>query len=352
MNPPTPVDPDKLRARLTQAVAPVTPSPDALFQIKAGARRRRRLRWGIGSGAGVVALAAGTAAIIGVASLAQPDASPRTVQPGYSPTSAPTTSVAPAPSVTAQPSRSDSPSHAAAAPIAAQSSLRPTPSTSVGGTTTPSAAASSAPTTTATVNSAAVTSAAVTPAAVVSVADDVDHDGTPDTAVVERSGTQATVVVHLAGRTVTSAPFDLGLGATAGRVTFASVNRDGRSEMLISGLGASAEPYYLFQYANGRITQVPAPAGQQEPWLVSGGGMNVDLVFGCTASGLVLSHAMPKSLADYNMNTASYVYNSATYRFQGDVLVKVAASSRTGLFRTQALALADAQPGDRCGAPM
>ena len=199
--------------------------------------------------------------------------------------------------------------------------------------------------------SAAVTSAAATSAAVVSVADDVDHDGTPDTAVVERSGTQATVVVHLAGRTVTSAPFNLGLGATAGGVSFVSVNRDGRSEILISGLGASAEPYYLFQYANGAVTQVPAPAGMQEPWLVSGGGMNVDIAFGCTTSGLVLSRALPKSLADYNMNTASYIYSSATYRFQGDVLVKVAASSRTGLMRTEAGA-GGGQASDRCGAPM
>lgn len=329
MNPPTPVDPDKLRARLSQAVEPVNPSPDALIRIKAGARRRRRIRWSLGSGAGVLALAGATAAVIGVASLGHLDAAPRPVQPGYSPASVATTPSPPAPRVTVRPTAEEVPSVAAVTSVAAHPSLAVTPSASAA--TRPSAAASSA---------------------AVSVADDVDHDGKPDTATLERTGTQAKVVVHLAGRTVTSAPFNLGLGAAAGRVSFVSVDRDGRSEILISGLGASAEPYYLFQYANGEVTEVPAPAGLSEPWLVWGGGQNVNLTFGCTSSGLVLSTAGPKSLTDYNMNTASYVYSSATYRLQGDVLVKVAASSRTGLMRTEALALAAAQPSNRCGAPM
>ena len=350
MNAPTPVDPDKLRARLGKAVEPVTPSPDALIRIKAGARRRRRLQWSFGSGAGVLALAGATAAVMGVASLGHPDAAPHPVQPGYSPTAVATTSPAPPPSLTVRPTASEVPSLAGVTSVAANPGSAVVLSASTA--TRPLAAASSAATTSATVTSAAVTSAAATSAAVVSVADDVDHDGKPDTATLERTGTQAKVVVHLAGRTVTSAPFRLSLGAGAGRVTFVSVNRDGRSEIIVSGFAASAEPYYLFQYAGGAVTEVPAPAGMSEPWLVSGGGMNVDLTFGCTASGLVLSTAAPKSLTDFNASTASYVYSSTTYRFQGDVLVKIAASARTGLMRSEALALAASQPSNRCGAPM
>ena len=35
--------------------------------------------------------------------------------------------------------------------------------------------------------------------------------------------------------------------------------------MIVTGLGASGTLHYLFQYANGQVTQVAAPSGLVDP---------------------------------------------------------------------------------------
>ena len=194
MNTPNPVDPDKLRARLTQAVEPVKPSPDALVRIKAGGRKRRRLQWSIGSGAGVLAIAGAAAAVVAVSSIGHPSALHRTTQPGYSPTATATTT-APVPSTVPTATVNAAPTTAATTTSQPSSSVEATPA----GTTTPPGTVTTTPGKPASVTSTSVATAPVP--------HDVDGDGKADTAVVQRTGSKVQLVVQLAGRTVASAPF-------------------------------------------------------------------------------------------------------------------------------------------------
>lgn len=347
MNTPTPIDPEDLRRLLARAVEPVQPSPDALREIRTGIRKRR-LRLSFGTGAGALLLTGGAvAAAVAIGSPGTPQAT-ATLEPGQTtsttaPESAAPTTTAPAPTTTpAAPIRRLVPA-ISAGPSAA------TGVPDLGGPTLDTAAVTS--TSGSVITSTPASSPAAPPAV---VAHDVDGDGKADTAVTQFIDAKtARLVVHLARRTVTSAPFALLQGMGAGGITFASIGSDGRSEMLVKYAAADGTGDLLFQYAHGQIVEVPAPAGFQEPWLYTGGGGSVQLGFACTAGGLVVSSASPTSMTNFlSGKDKSYSFATTTFQLQGDNLVKTSSHTQTNLTSKTAFALAAAAPGNRCGAAM
>lgn len=324
----TPVDPDKLRTRLTQAVDPIKPSPDALVQIRSGVRRRRRLQW-TSSGAGIVAVAGAAAAVIGLGSLGHPTAVPRTAQPGYSP-SAGTSPTTTSPATTTQPSAAASPSLAAGTPGAA--------------VTTSSVAATSA-----------ATSAAATKPGDHPVAHDVDGDGMPDTAeTVFAPGIKAHLVLHLASGPVTGPTFRLSSLDGSGATTLTDVNGDGRAEILVKAIGGTGTPYFLFQYVDGALVLVPSLVGapSDPPLFSGGGGVGEGHRFDCVAGHIenagyeaessTINGALSDRRFDFTVERLTLV----------DGHLHAQSSQQHGLTLQQAQSQLAQHPDGRCGAPL
>ncbi|MDX6256284.1 MAG: hypothetical protein QOJ11_2618 [Frankiales bacterium] len=339
MNTPTPVDPDKLRARLTHAVAPVKPSPDALIQIKAGVRRRRRLQWSIGSGAGVLAVAGAAAAVIAVGSLGHPSAAPRTVEPGYAPTVTATTVSPPVTTTT---------------PRVTSAPVTSAPATATGSPT--SGVAPVGPALSVTATSAPVTSSPVTTTAkgpLAPVAHDVDGDGMPDTATTQFSGGTARVVVHLAGKAVSSGAFPMGNAYGSGVVTLVDVNGDGRAELLVKAVAATGTPYYLFQYLNGALVRAPSLTGSStDPVLFSGGGNGAGGDFGCIAGHIESTqYRVEPSTVPGALNARRYQTTVSTLTLTNGQVTGSHTSTAQGLTQQQVGTFLTQHAHDRCGAP-
>lgn len=357
MNTPSPVDPEKLRARLSQAVEPIKPSPDALVQIKAGVRRRQRWAWGIGSGAGLL-VAGAAAAVIAVGSLGHPSAAPRTVAPGYSPTvsTTPTTSPTSHPAVAAPASPRPSVTRgllpslpvAAAQPATAgvvTTQVRATTKavatiTGKGTSATPPAGSAVTPTSTGTLQPGQ---------------HDLDHDGKADVVRTEFLDSKtARLVMTTAGRTLHSAPFPLFQGLGAGSITYIQISGSaGRSEVLVKDPGADHISYRLYQYAGGLLQAVPTPSDAPQ-WIVTGGGSAAPMSFGCPGGALTVNVARPTSMQKYLAGTdKTYVFESYGYVFSyGSTTLKhfTGFGSAFMLTRGQALARLAAAPHDSCGA--
>jgi hypothetical protein len=325
MNTPTPIDPDELRARLAQAVEPVKPAPDALVQIRAGVRRRRRLQWTLGSGAGAIAAAGAAAAVIGIGSLGHPTAAPRTVAPGASET----LSVTPT-------------------PVAPSSAALPS-------ATPPTGAAPVV--TSATHSSATTASVSSTPVGRLSapVAHDVDGDGRPDTATtVFAPGADAHLVLHLASGTVTGPTLSLVKAFGSGVTTLTDVNGDGRSEIMVKGVGATGTPYYLFQYLNGALVQVPSLTGAPtDTVLFSGGGGGGGGDFGCVAGRLAVTHyGVEAKTASAAPNDRRYDVTVQTLTLVDGHLVVASQKVSTGTTQAQMAAVIAEHSHNRCGAAL
>ena len=355
MNTPTPIDPDVLRSLLTQAVEPVTPSPDALREIRTGIRQRK-LRLSFGTGAGALLITGGAvAAVIALGSAGSPQASSVTLQPGQTTTGTAARTTAPtttAPTTTA-PARTTPP----AVPVL---TVGPAGSVSAAVVTgVPNLGGPAIVTGSTSATSSAVTSTPVSPppTAPLVVANDVDGDGTADSATISYAGNgTARLLLHSgAGKVVASAPFSKAgpVKGTTPAVTFADVNGDGRDELMVYAGGASANAYELFQYAGGQLLHVAAAGGWPDPFLVSGGGSHAGLSFGCSQGILVLSKYGPTDILHFvGGPTQTYDFKTARFSVTNGQAHLLSSSSQSKLKQADADALLSAQSANRCGAPL
>jgi hypothetical protein len=167
---------------------------------------------------------------------------------------------------------------------------------------------------------------------------DVDADGRPDTATTRFVNRRtAQLVVHLdSGKTLTSKAFALYKQGGAGKIFAVSLSTDRRSELLVSDPGADGIGYHLFQARNGTLVEVPAPHGQQAPYLYIGGGMYYSSSFGCAGRGLVVTKEQPavKSTASlpadppFRVTTTVYALSGGSLKATHSSTVRVANRGR------------------------
>lgn len=197
--------------------------------------------------------------------------------------------------------------------------------------------------------------ASVTPATPTSPAApgglDVDGDGTQDTARTSFAGKQtARLTAHLGdGKTLTSMAFPLYPGDGAGTVFWFDVDGDGRAELLVSAPGGDGMGYLLFQDVNDSLVRVPAPKGQDSPYLYVGGGIYYASTFGCTDHHLVEVHEAPVVRGSGALPAnPRFVVTTRAYELDAGVLRAVATHTTHAADRAAAQRLLASQ-GNRCG---